>query len=181
MNRKGAKLLHEGLRSLDVVLSAHFRPTQSGSQTFPPSARRRRSPARATRKTCRSRRAPASLSSPPLRTHKHKQNPKVTGPSTQIEIAPKINKKKGGGRGTKVICADLQCLRLTHDEADLGGLLVLQQLDGARTPLLPLVPLLIESIQLGLTAEPHPRVRSKHSKIGSDRTEAKSERQIGSG
>jgi len=80
-----------------------------------------------------------------------------------------------------VIGADLECLRLAHDEADLGGLLVLQQLDGARTPLLPLVPLLIESIQLGLTAEPHPRVRSKHSKIGSDRTEAKSERQIGSG
>ena len=99
--------------------------------------------------------------------------------STQIEIRPKINKKKRGV--TKVIGADLECLRLAHDEADLGGLLVLQQLDGARTPLLPLVPLLIESIQLGLTAEPHPRVRSKHSKIGSDRTEAKSERQIGSG
>jgi hypothetical protein len=80
-----------------------------------------------------------------------------------------------------VIGADLECLRLAHDQANLGGLLVLQQLDGASTSLLPLVPLLIESIQLGLPAEPRPRVRSKHSKIGSDRTEAKSERQINRG
>ena len=92
----------------------------------------------------------------------------------------KSTKKKGGGRGTKVICADLQCLRLTHDEADLGGLLVLQQLDGASTTLLPLVPLLIESIQLGLPVEPHPRVRSKHNKIGSDRIEPKRNQSVGS-
>ena len=98
--------------------------------------------------------------------------------STQIEIRPKINKKKRGV--TKVIGADLECLRLAHDEADLGGLLVLQQLDGARTPLLPLVPLLIESIQLGLPVEPHPRVRSKHNKIGSDRIEPKRNQSVGS-
>ena len=79
-----------------------------------------------------------------------------------------------------MIGADLECLRLAHDEADLGGLLVLQQLDGARTPLLPLVPLLIESIQLGLPVEPHPRVRSKHNKIGSDRIEPKRNQSVGS-
>ena len=47
-----------------------------------------------------------------------------------------------------MIGADLERLGLSHDEADLGSLLVFEQLDGTRAPLLPLAPVLVKSIQL---------------------------------
>jgi hypothetical protein len=61
-----------------------------------------------------------------------------------------------------VVGADLQRLGLAHDEADLAVLLVLEELDGAGAPLLPLVPVLVESVQLGLPATP-PRSRSREN------------------
>jgi hypothetical protein len=45
-----------------------------------------------------------------------------------------------------VVGADLERLGLAHDKADLAVLLVLEQLDGARAPLLPLVPVLVEPV-----------------------------------
>jgi hypothetical protein len=67
-----------------------------------------------------------------------------------------------------VIGADLEGLRLTHDEADLGGLLVLEQLHSARSAFLPLVPLLVEAVELGLPAVYPHGVKSKPSR--SDRS-----------
>jgi hypothetical protein len=52
-----------------------------------------------------------------------------------------------------MVGADLERLGLAHDEADLAVLLVLEQLDGARSSLLPLVPLLVEPVQFCLPAE----------------------------
>jgi hypothetical protein len=52
-----------------------------------------------------------------------------------------------------MVGADLERLSLAHDEADLAVFLVLEQLDGARAPLLPLVPLLVEPVQFCLPAE----------------------------
>jgi hypothetical protein len=70
-------------------------------------------------------------------------------PVPQIEIAkPKLPPKKS----TEVIGADLERLGLPHDEADLGGLLVLEELDGARAPFLPLAPVLVESVELRFPA-----------------------------
>jgi hypothetical protein len=65
-----------------------------------------------------------------------------------------------------MIGADLEGHSLAHDEAELGGLLVLQQLHGARAMLLPLVHCPCRSA----TASPscgHPPhgVRSKPSRI----------------
>jgi hypothetical protein len=51
-----------------------------------------------------------------------------------------------------MVGADLEGLSLAHDEADLGGLIVLQQLHGAHATLLPLVPVLVEAVQLRLPA-----------------------------
>ena len=52
-----------------------------------------------------------------------------------------------------MIGADLEGLGLSHDESDLGGLLVLEQLDGARAPLLPLAAVLVKSVQLRFPAD----------------------------
>lgn len=52
-----------------------------------------------------------------------------------------------------MVRADLERLCLTHDEADLAGLLVFKQLDGAGAPLFPLVPILIESVEFCLPAK----------------------------
>lgn len=69
-----------------------------------------------------------------------------------------------------MIGADLKRLRLTHDEADLGGLLVLEQLHSACSALLPLIPLLVEPVKLGLPAQsPHAVRSTRPSQIGSDR------------
>lgn len=51
-----------------------------------------------------------------------------------------------------MVRADLERLGLAHDEADLAVLLVLEELDGARPPLLPLVPLLVKPVKLRLPA-----------------------------
>ena len=61
---------------------------------------------------------------------------------------------------TKMIGADLKRLRLTHHEADLGGLLVLEQLHSACSALFPLVPLLVEPVELRLPAQSPHVVRS---------------------
>lgn len=45
-----------------------------------------------------------------------------------------------------MVSTDLKRLRLTHHEADLGGLLVLEQLNSACSALFPLVPILIEPV-----------------------------------
>lgn len=52
-----------------------------------------------------------------------------------------------------MIGADLECLGLPHEEANLAANLVLQELHGSRTSLLPLVPSLIESVKLGFPAK----------------------------
>lgn len=54
---------------------------------------------------------------------------------------------------TKMVCADLKCLGLPHDQPDLERLLVPEKLHCARSPLLPLVPLLIEPVKLRFSAE----------------------------
>ena len=51
-----------------------------------------------------------------------------------------------------MVGADLKRLRLTHDEADLGGVFVLEQLHSACAALFPLVPLLVEPVELRLPA-----------------------------
>jgi len=69
-----------------------------------------------------------------------------------------------------MIGADLKCLRLTHHEADLGGLLVLEQLHSACSALFPLVPLLVEPVELRLPAQsPHVVRSTRPSQIGSGR------------
>jgi hypothetical protein len=68
-----------------------------------------------------------------------------------------------------MVGADLKRLRLTHDEADLGGVFVLEQLHSACAALFPLVPLLVEPVELRLPAQP-PHIRStRHGQIGSGR------------
>jgi len=52
-----------------------------------------------------------------------------------------------------VVRADLKRLGLAHDESDLAGLLVLEKLDGAGAPFLPLVPVFVKSVQLRLPAK----------------------------
>lgn len=88
-------------------------------------------------------------------------------------IQPDRNRKRKSHKKkpviTEMISADLERLRLTHDEADLGGLLVLEQLHSACAALLPLVPLLVEPVELRLPAQP-PHVRStRPSQTGSGR------------
>jgi hypothetical protein len=51
-----------------------------------------------------------------------------------------------------MVSTDLKRLRLTHDEADLGGLLVLKQLHSACATFFPLVRLLVEPVELRLPA-----------------------------
>jgi hypothetical protein len=83
--------------------------------------------------------------------------------SSQIEIA---NKKTVT---TEMVGADLKRLRLTHDEADLGGVFVLEQLHSACAALFPLIPLLVEPVELRLPAQ-SPHIRStRHGQIGSGR------------
>jgi hypothetical protein len=77
---------------------------------------------------------------------------------------------------TKMVGADLEGLGLAHDEADLGGLLVLQQLHGARPALLPLAPVLVEAVQLRLPAAT-PTV-SDQNLAEPDREESKARRRL---
>lgn len=53
-----------------------------------------------------------------------------------------------------MVRAYLKRLGLAHDQSDLAGLLVLEKLDGARAPFLPLVPVFIKPVQLRLPAKP---------------------------
>lgn len=130
------------------LLSAHFPRIQSGWRTSPPSAHSRRNPERATRKTCRSQRAPASLSSPQLHT-KYQDVSKNIYLICKSKSPPKLIPQKH----TEVIGTDLEGLGLSHDEADLGSLLMLEQLNGTRAALLPLAPVLVKSVQLRLPTD----------------------------
>jgi len=65
----------------------------------------------------------------------------------RIETMKRKQRRKKKIR-TQMISADLQCLRLPHDKANLASDLVLQELDASRTPLLPLIPLFVKSVKL---------------------------------
>lgn len=51
-----------------------------------------------------------------------------------------------------MIGADLECLGLPHHQPNLSGFFMLQELHVPTAPLLPLIPLLVEPIQLRLPA-----------------------------
>lgn len=61
-----------------------------------------------------------------------------------------------------MVGADLKSLRLAHDKAHLACFLVLQELDGASAPLLPLVAVLVEPVEFRLPAKPNPHKSDQH-------------------
>lgn len=67
------------------------------------------------------------------------------------EMQGKCEKCKADKR-TEVVGADLVGLLTAHQQADLTGLLVLQDFCLAHTTLSPLIATLVEAIQLGATA-----------------------------
>lgn len=60
-----------------------------------------------------------------------------------------------------MVSADLEGLRLPHNETDFSVFLVLQKLHRTNASLLPLIPFLIESIKLGFPDKNCPQKRNK--------------------
>ena len=52
-----------------------------------------------------------------------------------------------------MVGADLKGFRLSHNEANLAGLFVLEKLDRTSASLFPLVPIFIESIKFSFAAK----------------------------